>query len=269
MADTIAKFIGIQSGHKFISQNIDPTLATETGAAGEAEFNWAVTLALSSILQKYGFQVQVDSANANSDPNTLTKDFDLYIAIHAESEPEGGAITAPDPSVDASNAESMRIVNALRSVYFGDSGIADNEKIITNNMTEYYMWNLLTAKTPCAIIECGALADAHDSVILADHERVALAIAHGICVAFNIAWQGDTTTVAIPLVPPVPPSPPAGTTDEACASIKLQNQELTSANRELITANQKLTNEIAALQSPATQNLIVRFFRGLLGGYPT
>src|SRR5258708_32341619 len=176
-------FIGIQSGHKNISSNCDSQLATETGAPSESDFNWQVTLLLSDILQKYKFQVQIDDANANCSGNpgdTLAKDFDFYLAIHAESEPQGGAIAAPDPSVDAANAESKRIVNALDSVYFSDSGIGRNDKIIDSNMTFYYMWNVLTARTPCGIIECGALQDAHDQVILNDHRRVALAIAHGI-----------------------------------------------------------------------------------------
>lgn len=212
----MGKFIGIQSGHKNITSNCDPTLATETGAAGEADFNWDVTLELSEILQKYGFAIQTDDANANCPGNlgnTLGKDFDLYIAIHAEGAPEGGAVAAPDPSVDAATGESNRIVNAIIRTYFGDTGINENDQITTNNMKFYYMWNVLTAKTPCAIIECGALSDPHDSVILADHKRVALGIAHGICQAFGVAWNGDQGTISTPspIVPKLstpPISPP-------------------------------------------------------------
>lgn len=208
----MGKFIGIQSGHKDIASNCDPVLATETGATGEVDFNWKVTLSLSNILQGYGFAVQIDDANANcpgNPGNTIGKDFDLYIAIHAESEPPGGYVGIPDPSVDAAHGESLRIQKAINDVYFSDTGIVENDKILTDNISYYYMWNVLTAKTPCILIECGALADPHDSVILADIRRVALGIAHGICVAFGVTWKGDIieNSTTPPVVPAPKPSP--------------------------------------------------------------
>ncbi len=105
----MSKLIGLQAGHQNITSNSDPVLATETGAAGEEPFNAAVRDALSEILQRYDFAVQLDDANANTNPNTTEKDFDFYLAIHAEGAPQGGAITAPDPSVDQNNEESKRI----------------------------------------------------------------------------------------------------------------------------------------------------------------
>jgi hypothetical protein len=186
----MAFLIGLQSGHQDIAKNIDPLLAKETGAPGEEAFNVKVRDTLSPILIAYGFQVQLDDANANSNVNTLSKDFAFYLAIHAEGAPAGGNVVAPDPSVDANNTESKRIVAAIKGIYFNDTGIKENG-ISTENETFYYMWNVLTAKTPCGIIECGDLQDAHDSVILNDVRRVALGIAHGICVAFNIEWHGD------------------------------------------------------------------------------
>lgn len=205
-------FLGLQAGHQNIFSNIDPVLRAETGAPGEEPFNIKVRDRLSQILIKYGFQVQLDDANANSDSNTIGKDFDFYLALHAEGYPPGGNVVAPDPSVDASNTESRRIVDAIKSVYFGDTGIVDNN-LVTSNETFYYMWNVLTAKTPCGIIECGDLADPHDSVILSDINRVALGIAHGLCVAFGIEWKGD---------PDTPPSPPP----DPCQQYKDQIAEL-------------------------------------------
>jgi hypothetical protein len=151
--------------------------------------------------------VQIDSANANCNTNTTAKDFAFYLAIHAESEPIGGNVVAPDPSVDSSTAESNRIVNAIKGVYFNDTGIS-NTISPTVDETFYYMWNVLTAKTPCGIIECGALQDAHDSVILADHQRVASGIAHGLCDAFGIAWKGYPITPPPVVVPPPIVTPP-------------------------------------------------------------
>jgi hypothetical protein len=206
------KFIGLQAGHQNITSNPDPTLASETGAPGEEPFNVAVRDILGTLLIQYGFQVQLDDANANVNPNTTDKDFDFYLAIHAESEPQGGAIAAPDPSVDQNNTESKRIVDAIQNEYFQDTGIVRNDQIINNNMTFYYMWQALSAKTPCGIIECGALADAHDSVILNDHRRVALGIAHGICQAFGVEWKGDPDEQPAPTPPaPEPPAPPEPT----------------------------------------------------------
>lgn len=187
--------IGLQAGHQNIQSNVDPILAGETGAPGEMQFNVAIRDTLAYILISYGFQVQLDDANANSDPNTIGKNFDFYLAIHAEGAPAGGAVSAPDPSVDAVNSESRRITQCIEDKYFGDTGIVDTPSIVTNNMTFYYMWNVLTAQTPCGIIECGDLQDPHDSVILTDHRRVALGIAHGICDAFGVEWKGDPLIV--------------------------------------------------------------------------
>ena len=87
------------------------------------------------------------------------------------------------------------------------------------------MWQALSAKTPCGIIECGDLADAHDSVILADHRRVALGIAHGICQAFGVIWKGDPNQAPAIPTPPIPPTPPTQPSDP-CEGIKKQFEEL-------------------------------------------
>lgn len=230
-------FIGIQSGHKNITSNIDPILATETGASGEMAFNWNVTLALSPILQAYGFAVQIDDANANSSSNTIGKDFDFYLAIHAEGAPAGGNIVAPDPSVDSSSTLSKKICDAIARIYFTDTGITNNG-IVTSNETFYYMWNLLTAKTPCGIIECGDLADAHDAVIMADTRRVALGIAHGLCSAFNVPWRGDPETWSTP------------TPTDPCASYKTQIADLQQQIDELKKTPPTIV--YTATQTPAT-----------------
>src|ERR1035437_7776003 len=107
------KFIGLQAGHQNIGSNIEPLLRPETGANGEVQFNIAVRDELSKILIAYNFQVQLDDANANSNPNTTGKDFDFYLAIHAEGLPAGGAIIAPDPSVDSSYETSKAICKAI------------------------------------------------------------------------------------------------------------------------------------------------------------
>lgn len=247
------KLIGIQSGHYQIQSNPDPVLASETGAPGEMEFNWAVTNVLSTILQKYNFQVQIDSANTNNDPNTTDKDFDLYLAIHAEGAPAGGYIGIPDASVDSAHVESQRIQEALNANYFNDTGIARNDQILTNNISFYYMWHALSAKTPCILIECGDLADPHDSVILADHTRVAAGIAHGICAAFDVAWNGPDNTTPVP--PPVPPVPPAPTCEEQLANLQKEFDDY-KASHPTIATNSTPTPVVPTLSTPteAPQN---------------
>ena len=199
--------ICIQAGHINIQYNSDPQLRNGTGAPGEQEFTLRIANRLSEILRTKGFAVNQTDANSNSDPNVTNNDWDLFLAIHYDANVYGiggGCISAPDPSVDASNAESKRIATIIEQSYFSpyiqDTGIVDHPERINNNMTLYYMWNVLTAKTPCALIECGVGGDAHDSVILADTERVCNAIAKGICKAFNVLWE--------PVVPPTPPTPP-------------------------------------------------------------
>lgn len=195
------KFIGLQAGHQNIEQNCYIPLRTGTGAPGEKDFTVRVRDRLGQILISKGFQVQLDDANANCNPSTTSKDFDFYLAIHYEANTHGhggGFMTAPDPSFDAANAESKRVIETLKSEYFKNTGIEEHEEWITLAMTQYYMWGALSAKTPCGIIECGVGQDAHDKVILADTDRVANAIARGLCKAFNVPFD-----VFIPTPPAV------------------------------------------------------------------
>jgi hypothetical protein len=205
--------IGLQAGHQNIQNNVDPGLRGGTGASPAnfvPERDWTVKLrdTLGQILVSKGFQVQLDDANANSSLNTTEKDFAFYLAIHFEANTHGkggGFMTAPDPNYDAVNPESKRIVEAIKSEYFKNTGIEEHEEWITPAMTQYYMWNALSAKTPCGIIECGVGGDAHDDVILGDFTRVANAIAKGICKAFNVPFD------PIPVLTPSPLSPAPGT----------------------------------------------------------
>lgn len=207
-------FIGLQAGHQNTKNNIDPGLRASTGAPGEVDFTVRVRDRLAQILISKGFQVQLDDATANGSVNTIGKDFDFYLAIHYEANTHGkggGFMTAPDPSVDVSNKESKRIIQCIKDEYFKNTGIEEHEEWITNAMTFYYMWNVLTAKTPCGIIECGVGQDPHDKVILADTDRVCNAIARGICKAFKIQFD---TPPATPI-----PQPPQQSEIDALKSV--------------------------------------------------
>ena len=93
-------------------------------------------------------------------------------------------------------AESQRIDKEIEGEYFQNTGIVNHPERSNANTKFYYMWSQLSAKTQCVIIEMGVVQDAHDKVILADTERVATAIARGVCKAFGVAYDA-----------PVPPTP--------------------------------------------------------------
>ena len=176
------KKIALQGGHLSITTG-------QTGAPGEQELNRRVRDRLCTILISKGFQLFVMDANP---PANQIQDFDLFLALHGDANiygTGGGFVDFPDPSVDSVNAESKRIKLAIESLYFANSGIVSHPERSNANTKFYYMWSQLTAKTPCVIMEMGVVQDAHDKVILADTDRVANAIARGICKAFGVSFD--------------------------------------------------------------------------------
>lgn len=178
--------ICLQAGHEGVTSGA-------TGAPGEQELNKRIRNRLSEILIGKGFQLYL--VDANPPQSQINQDFDLFLALHGDANiygTGGGVISYIADYIDSSpesNAESKRIKEAIESEYFSRSGIVNHPERNNRNMTEYYMWGRLSAKTPCVILEMGVVQDAHDKVILADTERVATAIARGICKAFNVAYD--------------------------------------------------------------------------------
>lgn len=177
------KKICLQAGHWNIT-------AGATGAPGEQELNLRILLRLKDILIAKGFQLFL--VDANPPDAQINQDFDLFLALHGDADYPGdggsGFVDIPDPSVDSVNDESQRIAWAIRQEYFKHSGITEVNRS-NGNTRFYYMWSRLTAKTPCVLIEMGQVQDPHDKVILADTERVASAIARGICKAFGVVYD--------------------------------------------------------------------------------
>lgn len=250
------KLICLQAGHQNASQNCDPILAKGTGAPGEAQFTIRTRDRVKDILLSKknadgtpAFQVQLVDACFNCDPNADAKDYALFLAIHYDADVytnprDGGFLDFPEPSTDQATAESQRIVKEMESQYFQHSGIRNMPNRRNANTKFYYMWKFLSAKTPCAIIECGVGQDPHDKVILADQNIVANAIVRGICKAFNVPFDNVT---------PTPPTPTPPVTDykklyeeEQVKTKNLEklNQELTDKNTAL---NLKITNAKQAL----------------------
>ena len=221
----------IHCGHYNIKTNCRADLRSGTGAPGEADFNWKVGIRLEKLLQEKGFSTYLDDANTNCHKNVTDQDWDLALAIHADANiygTGGGFIDVLRPDWDKAKEESARIAQALRSVYFKESGIVEHPERANKNTSEYYLWNSMSDKTPCVIIECGVLKDAHDSVILNDIERVAKAILGGILKAFP---------------PPVVVQPV-----DPCASLKtelaLTKQDVESKNVTITS----LRNDLSASQ---------------------
>ncbi len=196
------KRIVIQAGHVNIKFNSLVDLRNSTGAPNEQEFTLRIANKLSEILRSKGFEVKQTDANANDDKSITDKDWDLFISCHYDANiygTGGGFIDFPEPSTDGSTAEGQRIVKALEDEYFKNSGIENKPQRRNANTKYYYMWAQLSYKTPCAIIECGVGLDAHDSVILADTDRVANAIAKGVCKSFGINFNNNPIPVVVPV----------------------------------------------------------------------
>jgi hypothetical protein len=209
----MGKFICIQSGHY-------QRTSGATGAPGEQELNWRITNALSTVLQSKGFVIQI--VNADPTEAEINKDFDLFLALHGDANiygTGGGVVASGDKSVDASWQESARIRDCIIAEYFDHSGIVNHPERSNVNMTKYYMWSQLTPKAPCVIMEMGVVQDSHDKVILADTERVANAIARGVCKAFNIEFE-----VVVP---------PETTTDQQVGILTEKVKQLESLTNEL------------------------------------
>ena len=194
----MAKLICLQSGHEGV-------VSGATGAPGEQELNVRIRNRLSQILIDKGFVLQL--VDANPPQSQINKDFDLFLALHGDADiygTGGGVIGYIADYIDSSpesNAESKRIKEAIESEYFDRAGIVNHPERNNRNITEYYMWSRLSAKTPCVLLEMGVVQDAHDKVILADTDRVANAIARGICKAFGVAFDPVIPTIPMVTIP--------------------------------------------------------------------
>lgn len=227
----------LQAGHINGQYNIDLSLRASTGAPGEQELTKRITDRVASILRDKGFEVRQTDACANGDETITKSDWDLFLAIHGDADyagdKGGGFVDYPDPSVDDSNVESKRIKETIESEYFKHSEIL-NTPHPNANTKFYYMWKYLTAKTPCNLIELGQVQDPHDKVLLADTNRIAGAVARGVCKAFNVPYDQVT--------PPIDP----------CKSIK---EELEDTKNKLSGLQKKY--DLLVVEADNDHNLIV------------
>ncbi len=182
------KRIILQAGHENIKNNCVASLRGSTGAGGEVEINIAVRDEVARLLAGKVEVKKVDG-NFNCDPTSLDEDWDLFLTIHCDMDYAGdngsGFCDFPEPSTDDATKESQRCAKAIQDYFFPKVGI--NVKSRSNaNTRYYYMWQCISAKTPCVLIEMGQVKDSHDSVILKDTARVGKALAEAILVALGL-----------------------------------------------------------------------------------
>jgi len=173
----------LQSGHKDV-------VTGATGAPGERDWTTEIVPLISAKLKTLGFEVYETDALAQRDPRVVNTDWNLFLAIHYDADiynDRGGFIDTPDHSVDYVTAESTRIAAALKSIYFTATKIPEKPQRSNANTKFYYMWQYLSANTPCVLIECGIgnrFPEDHDTLFL-KKDTVVQAIVDGIGKAFG------------------------------------------------------------------------------------
>lgn len=198
----------IQAGHINIEHNCDPAMRGSTGAPNEQDFTIKTANRVSELLRHNGFEVKQTDGNANCDVECTGVDWDLALSIHYDAAVYktadgtlvgGGFVDYPDPSIDQATAKSQAFAQALRSIYFSETGIVEHPERSNKNTRFYYLWRALSAETPCVIIECGVGMEPNDRTILLDTERIATAIVKGICKGFMREYASPDK----PLIPTI------------------------------------------------------------------
>lgn len=182
----------IQAGHANITSGA-------TGAPNEQSFNIDIANTVCGELRKRGFEVKQTDANADKDPQVTSVDWDLFLAIHYDADiynTGGGFVDYPEPLTDGATVESQRIAYLLRQEYFGTTKIVSHPERSNANTRYYYMWKVLSVKTPCNLIECGVGMHVPDdwNILHFDRPKVVEGIVKGICLAFNVPFT--TTTIS-------------------------------------------------------------------------
>ena len=188
----------IQAGHINHKNNVLANMRGNTGAPGEQELNKRIADRVSAMLRERGFEVVQTDACANSDRAIITKDYDLFLSLHGDADyagdSGGGFADYADPASDGNTKESQRITAILNDIYFKETGIVYKNRS-NKNTRFYYMWQYLTSKTPCVLIEMGQVQDPHDKVLLGNTTLIASAITRSLCKAFNKPYDLPTTTI--------------------------------------------------------------------------
>ena len=223
--------IALQGGH--LSRT-----SGSTGTAGEQELTRRIRTRLSELLIAKGFQLYL--FDADPPQSELNQDFDLFLSLHGDmdyvNDEGGGFADFPDPEVDYSTVESQRICKIINDVYFPETKIKYVNRS-NRNTKRYYMWNLLSKKTPCVLIEMGQVQDPHDKVLLANTELIAGALSKAICKAFGVAEA--------PVVQPKPPVDPCAVQN---ATIKKMQEKIDKLEDDILHYKLDLSSSEALIK---------------------
>lgn len=190
----------IQAGHVNIEQNDDWGLRGQTGAPGEREYTARVAGIVAGALKGNGVDCIVADANANTDGQVTRTDWDAAVALHCDARSRSGfAVGVGNPKEDGDAADSARLKQCLELAYASATGLTDVDDLGENpNVSEYYLFNSLTPKTPFALIEMGAISDptgghGPDDLYLTMHaEQVADGIVNGVLDFLHADIAADT-----------------------------------------------------------------------------
>jgi N-acetylmuramoyl-L-alanine amidase len=239
--------ICIQAGHINVKNNSIVALRGSTGAPGEQELNLRIANRLSSVLRDRGFEVKQTDACANDDKSITSQDWDLFLALHGDSDYAGdngsGFADFPEPSTDGATAESQRICTLINQSYFPEVKI--NYVNHSNaNTRYYYMWKYLSAKTPCVLLEMGQVQDPHDKVLLANTDLIANGIGRAICKAFNVNFDSS------PIIPPI-----GDTLLSLQAEITRLNGVVGGLNSTIVSLKQSTIDQLAMSKADCQKKL--------------
>lgn len=180
--------ICIQAGHKGRTSGA-------VGAPEEQKWTSEIVPKIASKLREHGFEVREVGADPAS--SEIAGDWNLFLAVHYDADmynDRGGFIDTPDPSIDFSTTESNRIANEMRKTYFSATGVPEHNERSNKNTKFYYMWDRMSAKTPCVILEAGVgfrTPEDHKTLWF-EQDKVVKGIVDGILKALKPAEPVDS-----------------------------------------------------------------------------
>jgi len=219
----------IQAGH-------EGRTSGATGAPNEQSFNVDISNRVADEMRKRGVEVK----RVNADPSSveIAGDWDLFLAIHYDADiygKGGGLVDYADPATDKATIESQRIAYLLRQEYFGTTKIVSHPERSNEKTRGYYMWDRLSAKTPCVLIECGVgmhVPDDH-SILHFNRDLVVQGIVKGLCLGLGVNYD-------LPVAPPAQntpePTTPPQTTPETPTTPIIDNTEFISLREKIANA---------------------------------
>lgn len=208
----------IQAGHVNIGSNCNEGLRGETGAPGEAAYVSQIAAIVAGAIQAHGPVCIVADANFNCTQD-VSRDYECVVALHCDGRDSSGfAVGVGDPSKDGAADLSAKLKADLRSRYAAATHLTDLDNLGNDpNVTEYYLFGVLSKATPFALIELGAIGNAEgqpgpDTDYLLSHTHdVADGIVEGVLNFLQINVPASAPAPAAPAPEPSPtPAPAAG-----------------------------------------------------------